>query len=67
MTFRQMELFILVCEYKSISKTSEKLFISQQGVSKMIRELEKELSCKLLNRTKNSISPTESGLYFLEE
>ena len=67
MTFRQMELFILVCEYKSISKASEKLFISQQGVSKMIRELEKELSCKLLNRTKNGISPTESGLYFLGE
>ncbi len=67
MTFRQMELFIAVCENKSISKASEKLFISQQGISKMIRELEDELSCKLLNRTKNGISPTENGSYFLGE
>ena len=67
MTFRQMELFVAVCDNKSISKTSEAYYISQQGISKMIRDLEGELSCKLLNRTKNGVTPTESGLYFLGE
>ena len=67
MTFRQMELFVCVCENKSISKTSEKLFISQQGISKMIRELEEELECKLLNRTKSGVTMTENGSYFFAE
>ncbi len=67
MTFRQMELFIAVCEYKSINKASEAHFISQQGVSKMIRELEDELDCTLLERTKNGVTPTPRGTYFLQE
>ncbi len=67
MTFRQMELFIAVCENKSISKASDIHFISQQGISKMIRELEQELNCILLNRTKNGVIPTENGVYFLGE
>ncbi len=67
MTFRQMELFIAVCENKSISKASDIHFISQQGISKMIRELEQELNCILLKRTKSGVIPTENGIYFLAE
>ena len=67
MTFRQMELFIAVCECKSITKASEIHHVSQQGISKMIRELEKELGCQLLYRDTNGVSPTKYGAYFLDE
>lgn len=67
MTFRQMEVFIAVCECKSINKTSTIYHVSQQGISKMIRELEKELECQLLYRDINGVSPTQYGTYFLDE
>lgn len=67
MTFRQMELFLAVCEHKSINKASESYFISQQGISKMIKELEQELGCKLLYRTSSGVIPTKYGTYFLNE
>ena len=67
MTFRQMELFIAVCEHNNITKTSELMYISQQGVSKMIRDLEDELGCTLLHRRKNGVMPTEKGMFFLTE
>ncbi|WP_406542412.1 LysR family transcriptional regulator [Clostridium ljungdahlii] len=41
MTFRQMEVFIEVCECKSINKASAVYHVSQQGISKIVRELEK--------------------------
>lgn len=67
MTFRQMELFSAVCEYKSINKASHIYHVSQQGISKMIHELEEELGCKLLLRSKQGVTPTPYGAYFLIE
>lgn len=67
MTFRQMELFSAVCECKSINKASQIYHVSQQGISKMIRELEDELGCKLLVRSKQGVVPTPYGAYFLIE
>lgn len=67
MTFRQMELFIAICEAESINKAALTNFISQQGLSKMIQELEQELDCKLLIRSKQGIKPTGCGMYFLNE
>lgn len=67
MTFHQMELFVLVCEHKSINRAAEASFISQQGVSKMIKELEEDLGCTLLIRSKQGVTPTKSGAYFLNE
>lgn len=67
MTFHQMELFVLVCEYKSINRAAEVSYISQQGVSHTIKELEKELGCTLFIRSKKGVTPTKSGIYFLGE
>lgn len=44
---------------KNISKTSEKLFISQQGLSRQIKALEKELGVSLFIRKKDGVVPTE--------
>ncbi len=67
MTFRQMELFAAVCEFGSINKASAAYHLSQQGISKMVRELEAELGCKLLNRDMNGVTPTQYGAYLLKE
>ena len=67
MTFRQMEVFIEVCECKSINKASAVYHVSQQGISKIVRELEEDLGCQLLYRNINGVSPTKYGSYFLDE
>ena len=67
MTFRQMEVFTAVCECKSINKASQMYHVSQQGISKMIQELEGELGCPLLVRSKHGVTPTSYGAYFLME
>lgn len=67
MTFRQMELFVAVCEHKSMNRAAVACFVSQQSISKTIRELEEELGCQLLLRTQAGVSPTKSGNYLLGE
>ncbi|OOB80598.1 MAG: transcriptional regulator [Epulopiscium sp. Nuni2H_MBin003] len=67
MTFRQMEIFVAVCDNSNITKTSEEYLISQQSISKMIKELEIELDAQLLYRTTTGVTPTPKGAYFLEE
>ena len=43
-------LFVLVADEKSITRASEKLYISQPAVSKQIKKLENELNTTLFNR-----------------
>jgi len=62
-----MEVFMAVCKCKSISKTSVMYHVSQQGISKMIRELEEELGCQLLHRDNSGVAPTQYGVFFLNE
>ena len=61
MDFKQLEYFRTIYEEGSISKAAEKLFISQQGVSKAVSALEKELDCKLFDRTPKGILLTLAG------
>ena len=67
MTFRQMELFLAVCECGSITKASREHHISPQGISRMILDLEKELSCELLHRSLSGVSVTAQGSFLYEE
>ena len=55
MTFRQMELFILVCEQEVLIKLPP-FYSYQQSISKIIKELEDELSCKLLHRSSSGFN-----------
>ena len=43
MDLRQIEFFLKLYEEKNFTKASQKLYISQQGLSKSIYKLEKEL------------------------
>lgn len=66
MNIQQLKYFVEVCRYKSFTKASKRLFISQQGVSMAILRLESELSTELFVRTSKGLLLTKSGEYFLE-
>lgn len=57
--------FVMLCEEKSISKCSEKLHISQQGLSRQIKALEDEVGAKLFLRTNRGVEPTKEGAILL--
>lgn len=51
MEIRQLRYFLAVCKYGNITKASEKLYITQQTLSKQIRNFEKELDVPLFVRS----------------
>jgi DNA-binding transcriptional LysR family regulator len=59
--------FNTVCKFKSFSKAANELFITQQAVSKKIKELEEELNTLLFIRSSFGVELTEEGYYFLEQ
>lgn len=61
MNIKELISFLKVCEMKSISKASEDLFISPQGLSKIIKNLEKELGVSLFVRSPIGISLKKHG------
>jgi DNA-binding transcriptional LysR family regulator len=58
---RQLQFFLSACEKKSFSKAAEECFISQQGLSKSIKQMEEELDVPLFHRTAQGIELTEFG------
>ena len=50
----------------NITRASEKLLVSQPAITKSIRELERELDVKLLERSKKGVIPTEEGKILYE-
>ncbi|UWG98937.1 LysR family transcriptional regulator [Dehalobacter sp. DCM] len=66
MEIKELEYFIAVCKYKSISKAANKLYISQQGLSRIINKLEEELQVLLFYRTSASLQLTEYGEFLLK-
>ena len=52
------KLFVVLYEEKSISKTAEKLYVSQPAISYSLKELEKNIGYKLFNRTPKGIKST---------
>lgn len=49
----------------SISKAADALYISQPSLSKNIASIEKELGCRLFERTSTGLIPTREGRRFL--
>jgi len=62
----QMKYFIKVCNDRSLSKAAENLHISQQGLSKIVKNLEDELGISLFHRSSKGVKPTEFGNLLLE-
>lgn len=58
---KQLEYFIMCCDYGSFSKAAQVLYTTQPNVSKVICQMEKQLNCKLFVRKGRGISLTETG------
>lgn len=61
-----LKYFYEVVNIGNITKTSEKLLVSQPAITKAIKELENELNIKLLERNKKGVIPTEEGKILYE-
>lgn len=59
MNKRQLVYFTEVFRCQNIQSASEHLFVSRQGVSKVIRSIEQELGQKLFVRTSEGVFPTD--------
>lgn len=61
---RHLRVFLGVVESKSISKASEKAFLSQPAITQAIAKLEVTLQTALFERRRDGMYPTESGEAF---
>lgn len=61
MNTRALQCFIKVYDKKSITSAAKEIFISPQGLSKIIKQLEIELETELFYRGSHGMEATESG------
>lgn len=66
MDTKDLRFFRQVYEERSINKAAKLLFITPQGLSKVIHHLEEELKTSLFERSANGMLPTESGTFLYE-
>jgi DNA-binding transcriptional LysR family regulator len=59
MQIQFIESFLQLYKDRNITKASAKLFITQQGLSRQIRSLERELNVSLFDRSRSGVSPTD--------
>ncbi len=64
MDFKQIEAFVNVVRFKSFSKAADATFFTQPTISTHIRNLEKELGVKLLDRKSRIVEMTPQGSKF---
>lgn len=67
MDTRSIQCFIACYETHSINKAAGVLYITPQGLGKIINKLEEELGAPLFERTRQGLLPTECGTYFYEQ
>lgn len=61
MTINQVKYFVTVADYLSFTQAAEHLYVSQQVISKQIKQLEIELGFSLFVRDKRNVALTEGG------
>ncbi|RIX44027.1 MAG: LysR family transcriptional regulator [Rhodocyclales bacterium GT-UBC] len=66
MNLRFVEAFVWVARLKSITRTAEKLFLTQSAVSSRIAALEEELGVPLIDRRDRVFRLTNAGTRFLD-
>lgn len=66
MTIKELKDYQMICSKGSLSKAAKALFITPQGLSRVLKNLEAELGCTLVNRVASGLELTESGVCLLE-
>jgi DNA-binding transcriptional LysR family regulator len=64
---KHLQYFLEVAKYNSFSLAAEHLYITQPTISKMIKNLEKELGVSLFDRSKKKLTLTDAGQIILEQ
>ncbi|MDN4590885.1 LysR family transcriptional regulator [Xenophilus aerolatus] len=59
--FAELKAFVAVVERRSFARAAEHLGVSPSALSQTIRQLERRLGARLLNRTTRSVAPSASG------
>lgn len=59
--FEHYKIFYYVARYGSFTKAAELLYSNQPNITRIIRILESELGCTLMNRSNRGITLTEEG------
>lgn len=61
MDIRTLKYFQIIVKHKQFTRAAEELYISQPSLSNAIKALEKELECKLFERSTKKLILTEPG------
>ncbi|RZS86486.1 LysR family transcriptional regulator [Pigmentiphaga kullae] len=61
LSLRQLQVFLHVARIGNFTRAAEKAHMTQAGLSIMIREMEKQLDCRLFDRTTRMVVLTDAG------
>lgn len=64
LSLKQLKVFLGVANASSFTKTAQSMHLSQAALSAIVRELEAQLQCRLLERTTRTVALTEAGRVF---
>ncbi|NUW31291.1 LysR family transcriptional regulator [Nonomuraea sp. SMC257] len=64
---RDLRYFRAVAEERNFTRAAERLGIAQPPLSRAVRQLERRLGARLLDRSTRQVTPTAAGLVLLEE
>src|ERR1700733_1549859 len=62
---KQLTGFVHAAQLGSFTRAAERLYVTQAGLSAIIRDLEIQLGCRLFDRTTRTVTLTEAGRKFL--
>ncbi|AZO96242.1 LysR family transcriptional regulator [Halocella sp. SP3-1] len=67
MEISDLKYFTMLCEHKNFTKTAKELYISQQALSRIIANIEKEIGAPLFHRNSRGVTLTELSKYLYPE